>query len=53
MARSLNINPIDRPATVRWLDIMKSEWVDLKSAQMDGTVSLECPSTGYWAVLVR
>jgi hypothetical protein len=52
-AVTLNINPIDRPATVRWLDIMKSEWVDLKSAQMDGTVSLECPSTGYWAVLVR
>jgi collagenase-like protein with putative collagen-binding domain len=50
---TLNINPIDRPATVRWLDVMKSEWVDLKSAQMDGTVSLECPSKGYWAVLVR
>jgi hypothetical protein len=52
-AVTLNINPIDRPARVRWLDIMKSKWVDLKSAQMDGTVSLECPSKGYWAVLVR
>jgi len=50
---TLNVNPIDRPVTVRWLDIMRSEWVESKAAQMDGTVSLECPSKDYWVALVR
>ena len=50
---NLNINPIDWPAKVRWLDVMKSKWVDVKSAQIGGTVSLECPAKGYWAVLVE
>lgn len=50
---TLNVSSLDGPVKVRWLDIMKSEWMDLKQPQTNGTVSLECPSQGYWAVLVR
>ena len=50
---TLNINPIDEPVTTRWLNVMKSTWVNVKSAQMDGTVVLECPTQDYWVVLVK
>ncbi len=50
---SLNVSAVGRPVTVRWLDIMKSKWVEAKAPQTNGAVVLECPSKGYWAVLVR
>jgi len=50
---ALNISAMKRPAAVRWLDIMKSQWSDAKRIEATGQFKLKCPSRGYWAVLVR
>ncbi len=50
---TLDIGSDKGSVTVRWLDIMKSKWVEPEQMEVEGKLILECPSKGYWAVLVR
>jgi hypothetical protein len=50
---TLDISAMNKPVTVRWLDIMKSKWSDSKRIKSKSKIKLSCPSKGYWAVLVR
>jgi hypothetical protein len=50
---SLDISAMNKPVTVRWLDVMKSKWSDRKRIRGKSKIDLTCPSQGYWAVLVR
>jgi hypothetical protein len=50
---TLDISAMNKPVTVRWLDIMKSKWSDRKRIKGQNKITLSCPSLGYWAVLVR
>ncbi|MHC4463186.1 MAG: hypothetical protein ACYS6W_05410 [Planctomycetota bacterium] len=49
----LNIGSLKKPVTVRWLDIMKCRWTDAERIEAKSTLTLRCPSRGYWAVLVQ
>ncbi|MHC4735101.1 MAG: putative collagen-binding domain-containing protein [Planctomycetota bacterium] len=50
---TLEVSALKKPATVRWLDIMKSRWLGTKRLEAKGKITLKCPSQGYWAVLVQ
>jgi len=50
---TLDISGLGEPATVRWLDIMKSRWSEPQRIESRGRLTLRCPSVGYWAALVR
>lgn len=50
---TLDLGPGEKSVTVRWLDVMESKWVEPKRTKVKGKLVLECPSKGYWAVLVR
>lgn len=50
---TLDINTLDKPVTVQWLDIMKSRWLGTQRLEAKGKITLQCPSQGYWAVLVQ
>jgi len=50
---TLDISKLKKTPAVRWLDIMKSRWLDAKSAELRDKLTLQCPSQGYWAVLVK
>ena len=50
---TLDISTLKKPPTVRWLDIMKSRWLDTQREEGKGKLTLQCPSQGYWAVLVQ
>ncbi len=50
---TLDIGAMTKPATVRWLDIMKSKWSGPERIKGKSKITLTCPSQGYWAVLVR
>ncbi len=49
---TLDINPLKKTATVKWLDIMKSQWTKTERINSESKLKLSCPSKGYWAVLV-
>jgi len=49
---TLNIGSLKKPATVRWMDIMKSQWTNTQQIKSGSKLMLRCPSQGYWAVLV-
>jgi hypothetical protein len=49
----LDISPMKKPATVKWLDIMKSRWTDTQQIKNQSKLKLSCPSEGYWAVLIN
>jgi len=48
----LDISPLKKPATVRWLDIMKFQWTNTQQIDNESKVNLSCPSKGYWAALI-
>jgi len=50
---TLDIGAMTKPASVRWLDVMKSEWHKARRVEGAGKIKLKCPSAGYWAVLVK
>ena len=50
---TLDISTLKKPPAVRWLDIMKSRWLDVQREERKGKLTLRCPSQGYWAVLVQ
>jgi len=50
---SLDISTINKQVTVKWLNIMKSRWLDSKHVEVEDKITLQCPSQGYWAVLVK
>jgi hypothetical protein len=49
----LDTSALTGPATIRWLDIMKSQWSEAKRIESTAGVELACPSQGYWAVLIK
>jgi len=49
----LDIRGLEGAATVRWLDILKSQWGEPVRVEGGKELKLRCPSRGYWAVLVR
>jgi hypothetical protein len=49
---TLDIDSLNKPATIRWLDIMKSQWTNTEQIKSESKLKLNCPSKGYWAVLV-
>jgi hypothetical protein len=49
----LDISPLKKPATVKWLDIMKSQWAKTEEVISDSKLKLSCPSQGYWAALLK
>jgi len=50
---TLDIGALKKPATVTWLDIMKCQWSDARRIKSKSKLTLQCPSPGYWAVLVQ
>ena len=50
---TLDISDINKQVKIQWLDIMKSRWLDPQHAENKGKITLQCPSKGYWAVLVQ
>ncbi|MHC4112454.1 MAG: hypothetical protein ACYSUY_15390 [Planctomycetota bacterium] len=50
---TLDIGTFEKQATTRWLDIMKSRWLDAQRVEARNKLTLRCPSQGYWAVLVQ
>jgi len=50
---TLDVRAMTKPVSVRWLDIMKSEWHKARRVGGAGKLKLTCPSRGYWAVLVK
>jgi hypothetical protein len=50
---TLDVGAPARPLVVQWLDIMNSKWSEPNRIEATETLTLECPSQGYWAVLVQ
>jgi len=50
---TLDISRLKKPATIRWLEVMKSRWLDAQRVEGKSKLTLRCPSQGYWAVLVQ
>ena len=50
---TLDISRLKKPATIRWLEIMKSRWGDTQRVEGKNKLTLRCPSQEYWAVLVQ
>jgi len=50
---TLDVSALKKPATVRWLDIMKCQWTDAQRIEGKSRLPLRCPSRGFWAVLVQ
>ncbi len=50
---TLDISAMKKPLTIRWLNIMKCQWLDAKRIENQSQLYLRCPSKGYWAVLVQ
>jgi hypothetical protein len=49
---TLNTGSLKKPASVRWLDIMKSQWTKTQQIKGESKLKLRCPSQGYWAALI-
>jgi len=50
---TLDISAMKKPLTIRWLDIMQCQWSDTKRVEAKSQLKLQCPSHGYWAVLIQ
>ncbi len=50
---TLDISKLKKTPEVRWLDIMKSQWLDAQHPEHESKLTLQCPSQGYWAVLIK
>ena len=49
---TLDIASLKKPASVRWLDIMKNQWTSARQIKSESKLKLHCPSQGYWAALI-
>jgi len=49
---TLDISPLKKPASVCWLDIMKSQWTNTQQIESESKLKLHCTSQGYWAALI-
>ena len=49
---TINISSLKIPATVCWLDIMKSQWTKTEEVKSESKLKLSCPSQDYWAALI-
>jgi len=50
---TLDTRAMQKPATVRWLNIMRCQWSSPKRIEGKSKLNLRCPSRDYWAVLVQ
>jgi len=50
---TLDISALKNPATVRWLDVTKSQWKGAQRVEGLSRLTLRCPSRGHWAVLAQ
>ena len=50
---TLDTAALKKSAAVRWLDIMKCQWMPAQRIAPQVRLSLRCPSQGYWAVLIQ
>jgi hypothetical protein len=50
---TLDVSSLKKPATVRWLDIMNCQWTNTQHIESGSRLTLQCPSRGYWAVLIK
>jgi hypothetical protein len=50
---TLDTSSPKKPADLRWLDIMKCKWSRPEQVKGQRKLRLQCPSQGYWAVLVQ
>jgi hypothetical protein len=50
---TLDAGALKSPATMQWLNVLKSEWSQPRPVEGPGKLTLECPSQDYWVVLVR
>ncbi|MHC4394486.1 MAG: hypothetical protein ACYS1A_02410 [Planctomycetota bacterium] len=49
----LDITALKKPAKIRWLNVMKSQWIKPRDVRTKDYLLLLCPSQEYWAVLVK
>ena len=52
-AVTLDVSAAQGPLEVRWLDISRSAWQKPQTTQGGGTLELQTPGKGQWAVLVE
>ncbi|MFQ6035703.1 MAG: hypothetical protein ACE5NM_07630 [Sedimentisphaerales bacterium] len=50
---TLDCSTLNKPITIRWLNIMKCQWLDTRRIEAKSRLKLQCPSRGYWAVLIQ
>jgi len=50
---TLNTGSLKKPSSVRWLDIVKSQWTNTQKIDNNTKLKLRCSSKGYWAVLIK
>ena len=49
----LDLSALKKPATLRWLRVLASEWKESERVEGGRELTLRCPSQGYWAVLIK
>ena len=52
-AVKLDASAMKKAITVRWLNVVKSEWSPSESLTPTDTIALSCPADGHWAVVVQ
>jgi hypothetical protein len=52
-AVTLDVGDLGEEVTIRWLNILKNEWLDDAVRDSDGKIQLESPSEGHWLVTVK
>ena len=50
---TLDISRLRKPATLTWLNILKSRWMDVRQISEGSKIKLACPSRDYWALLIK
>lgn len=48
----LDLQSVDGVFSLRWLDVLHSEWLESSTIEAGETVMLEAPGTGPWAVVL-
>ena len=50
---TLDLGAVDGAVTLRWLHVLNSQWQAPVRARGPGTLTLACPTTDYWVVLIQ
>jgi len=50
---TLEVASLPASARVRWLNVMKSEWMRAVAIRARAQLTLTCPSQDYWVVLIK